>query len=44
MLRPAAIRVLSLVWSSVERSVLVTLRVLLRYPPRVNRVQKAVPK
>jgi hypothetical protein len=36
-------RVVSLTWSSVASSVLLTLRVLYRNPPSVSRVAKMVP-
>lgn len=42
-LRPAAMRVLSLTWSSEAVSIDVTLRVLYRYPPSVKRVTKTDP-
>jgi len=42
-LMPAAMRVVSLTWSSVASSVLLTLRVLYRNPPSVSRVAKMVP-
>jgi hypothetical protein len=42
-LMPAAMRVVFLTWSRVDVSVLFTLRVLYRKPPRVRRVAKMVP-